>query len=790
MKFARRIYHFLGGIYFALILIAAVALFVICGTFIESITQSHLYAALFTYDNPLFSTLLWGFFINILFSATRRWPFRWKHVPFLTTHLGLLMILTGVLAKHYFGVQGTMSLSEGTASDEILLSNTYAIHVDSKSSEKPVRYPLQKSLGGNFHGLIAQNDDSLSIRLAEFYPHCTEHLASWVKGSHAFIGGLKPIPMYQVTGEEKSLPVGGQTKLHHPESYVWDLYALKTSNLEKTIGKLYSQNAHIAITDRLTKKTVHELPLENLGSTPLIGELSLPFIPLKGFDSPQLKIHYGDQAKLVIPLMGDQALFNLYEGPFLGYLPIAIDIIQKPLLAIIQDDAEDVYLVSFDPHGKVWAQPFPKGNLDVLVSYDDGFAGYTARAALPFKAYPAGRREIEEALAYPFTLQLRQAIAEGTALSSPLQMMLNASKKTNMDFPEEATLFFSHWNDSNDWLYQENRPLPNSLKTLFAAIDWTHVPPSIKQACEWTVQVFKQLSPDLKHNPCLITALRKNSWPLIESLEFEIASSKDEDKAAPYTLLTHQLFAAAELRPRGSIVENDSTPEQQAALLSAYLRAYGIHFASILPFPNETDLDQMIHSYLTAKSVENLQASPISLETLVSPKQQVAVPTKKLETNKPKVTLFVSKGSRKQALSLGYDQTGKGLKWPILDGEYLMRFQPQFQDIPYRLRLRQARQINYANSTQPYSFEGELLFTDQRNQKLTEKTISMNQVHETWDGYRFYLSSITPSDESAVKQVQIVVNYDPAKYLLTYPGAIVLSCGILMLFLLRPYRRL
>jgi uncharacterized protein YijF (DUF1287 family) len=62
-------------------------------------------------------------------------------------------------------------------------------------------------------------------------------------------------------------------------------------------------------------------------------------------------------------------------------------------------------------------------------------------------------------------------------------------------------------------------------------------------------------------------------------------------------------------------------------------------------------------------------------------------------------------------------------------------------------------------------------------------------VHETWDGYRFYLSSITPSDESAVKQVQIVVNYDPAKYLLTYPGAIVLSCGILMLFLLRPYRR-
>src|SRR4051812_16691922 len=102
MKLVKSLYYFLGGVYFALILISSVALFVIAGTFIESLTQSHSYAALFTYENPLFSALLWGFFINILFSATRRWPFKWKHIPFLITHLGLLMILAGVLAKHYF----------------------------------------------------------------------------------------------------------------------------------------------------------------------------------------------------------------------------------------------------------------------------------------------------------------------------------------------------------------------------------------------------------------------------------------------------------------------------------------------------------------------------------------------------------------------------------------------------------------------------------------------------------------------------------------------------------------
>ena len=102
----KSIYHFLGSVYFALILITTVAIFVVAGTFVESATQSHRYAALFTYESIFFVALLWGFFINILFAATRRWPFRLNHVPFLITHLGLLMILGGALTKHYFGVQG------------------------------------------------------------------------------------------------------------------------------------------------------------------------------------------------------------------------------------------------------------------------------------------------------------------------------------------------------------------------------------------------------------------------------------------------------------------------------------------------------------------------------------------------------------------------------------------------------------------------------------------------------------------------------------------------------------
>jgi uncharacterized protein YijF (DUF1287 family) len=38
-----------------------------------------------------------------------------------------------------------------------------------------------------------------------------------------------------------------------------------------------------------------------------------------------------------------------------------------------------------------------------------------------------------------------------------------------------------------------------------------------------------------------------------------------------------------------------------------------------------------------------------------------------------------------------------------------------------------------------------------------------------------------------MKQVQIVVNYDPAKYYLTYPGGCLVALGIFLLFWRKKY---
>ncbi len=129
------LFRFLGSLPVALCLIGIAALLVLIGTFIESHTQSHLLAARYTYAHPLFYLLLGGFFINILFSALFRWPFQKKHLPFLMTHLGLLMILAGTMIKNRFGLQGQRWIGEGGSEQEVLIPHTHALYLEKKGEE-------------------------------------------------------------------------------------------------------------------------------------------------------------------------------------------------------------------------------------------------------------------------------------------------------------------------------------------------------------------------------------------------------------------------------------------------------------------------------------------------------------------------------------------------------------------------------------------------------------------------------------------------------------------------------
>ncbi len=137
-KYLLALYHFLGSVSFAIILIAITILLVVIGTLLESMAASHLYAASWTYQHPFFSFLLSLYFINILFSALRRWPYKKRHIPFLLTHLGLLMLLTGQMIKNQFGLQGRLRLEKGIESNEVAIPNTLALLVENEEHKEMI----------------------------------------------------------------------------------------------------------------------------------------------------------------------------------------------------------------------------------------------------------------------------------------------------------------------------------------------------------------------------------------------------------------------------------------------------------------------------------------------------------------------------------------------------------------------------------------------------------------------------------------------------------------------------
>ena len=337
MKYFTNLYHFLGGVLFAIILIAATAILVIAGTFMESHTGSHQYADKNIYGTPLFSILLWGFFINILFAAFGRWPFRKKHTPFLITHWGLLMILGGTLVKHYAGTQGTMFLMEGSATDQVMVPGSEAIRID--TPEKTIPTYLNIPFTPN-----TQRIGEAEITLQQRFPHSQERLDSFIKGNWVVMAGVPPFP----------LETAVQAKFDEKE---WTLLAKRTSSVEMEAFNNYAANTILRLGDPSTGETVLESPLKDVlkgavtaaGDT-LTAELQLNHSSITGFNNPRLQLCFNNES-IEIPLSGPHALFNLASDPAMGSAPIEVNLLTKPKLLFLQDDHGDTMWLPSDPMG-------------------------------------------------------------------------------------------------------------------------------------------------------------------------------------------------------------------------------------------------------------------------------------------------------------------------------------------------------------------------------------------------------------------------------------------------------
>lgn len=791
MKTIKEAYHFIGGVRFAIFLIATAALCVVVGTFLESATQSHQLAASYIYSHPLFTSLLCLFFANILFSALRRWPFKPKHIPFLITHLGLLMLLGGTIIKNNAGTQGTMAVTEGCCSQEIFIPDTYALLVEKRHPQKPYekvaqQFPLVEQLGGGFKSdlkndrsfyqrfLGVQKNDQkfpeIGIKLLAYSPNAEEKLQTWIKGNRVFLKGFPAFPVYESDNlSTDTLPVSITAKIGTSQ-HLWDMMAFRTEDVAKLAEQAYIQDVKVVVKKRETGSALLSVPLASILKNKeaflegeIVGKLDFNYSFFLGFQDPSLHVDLalstGEKAKIKIPLNGAQSLLNLHKTSYLGSFPITVDLERPRTLLFIQDAKGTDHLFAFDHSGAVFNETFPSNQLSSLIVYDQGFRGYGVQSVIPFGENSPKRADIELANLHYLEEQLRHAMQQADTLIPPLKLLYDACQKSGEDFVHVFLNYLVLWDDSFSWLFPRSIHLPPHLAHTMSLISWDDLPLNIQGGCQHTCHVFSRLESHLKSgiSPQNLIGITPKSFT-----QENLPSEESSTDHALLTSITQHFFQQTESYHNDQI-ELPCTPLENSRWLSAYFRAYNIHLKSLM-----LPLKPPVNS-ITIECPLTTAYNPLSLET-------------KPEDNLPKLLVEITQNGQSEMLSLAYAKYGNGLKWPTKDGNYLLRFQPRFQKLPYRIRLRDARQINYPNSSQPLSYESDLLVTDLRDNRSVDTTISMNHVHQTWDGYRFYLANILPIDETAPQRAQIIVNHDPTKYFLTYPGGVILTIGILLLF--------
>lgn len=688
----KRLFIFLGSLPFAILLLSCLILFVALGTVLESWTESHGYAAAFTYGHPFFKILLALIFVNVLVSALRRYPFKKRHIPFLITHLGLLMVISGTIVKESFGVQGSMGLTEGSGADQVFTKHQHEIYIEQKHPRQKWALPLEVAKQGF-------QKDGIAIRVLNHYPHSKVTPLSWIVDDTAVIEGKPVAPKIPLKG---TLPKG--------TSYGdWQVIALHTNDVNSAIAKAYIENTTLLVGKQ-------KLPIEPILSYPLTITKESK-IQLKG---PV------DASILEIPLTGNMAGMLINKTyPFLGQYPVEISLFSTPTILLLEDDDSTTHFATFSPNGRIFSQSYAYEELSSIISYDQGFGGYFVSVEIPFQAKEEKHTDWN-------TEEIKNTLSEAasTPLSPPLELLREACQKSGKDFPEVCISFLKEWNQSYSWLY------PSTFKDI-DTIAWDD---SLKKGCQSAADFFT-------------LANGKDPQELLSRAGLDI------DPFTGYTEMTQHLIQNPVASPVSSTASN-------ATLLSALFRAYGIHLQTI------------------GKQIPTNQTT--TLETPLIFDYQPEKPTRHIEKNTPLIELELEKNGIKERLYLGLDPNGNGLKHPALNGQLLLRYQPTFQKIPYRLRLRDARQIHYPNSSQVLSYEADLLITDLRTGKAVSSTLSMNQVYQTWDGYRFYLSNISPGNDTEVQKVHLVANLDPAKYLITYPGAFLVALGsVLLLFFQR-----
>ena len=174
-----KILKFLSSLKFAVVNIVLLGIISAVGTFIESYYDLYL-AQQLVYQSFWMKLILISFTINLLSVMVDRWPWKKRHLPFITAHIGIIMIIIGAFLTSELGIDGSMRLEPGEKSHSIML-NPRILSVFSSFGEGSVselykdqpRFILNKpSLKKPYRIPLGAE----SMEIVDYYPYAKEKI--------------------------------------------------------------------------------------------------------------------------------------------------------------------------------------------------------------------------------------------------------------------------------------------------------------------------------------------------------------------------------------------------------------------------------------------------------------------------------------------------------------------------------------------------------------------------------------------------------------------------------------
>jgi hypothetical protein len=152
--------HLLGSLNVAVILLATIAGLIAFATIMESKFDTTV-ARYYIYDNPLFMVWLLFLALNLLCAAFTRWPWQRKHLGFVVTHAGIILMLAGAVIGKTLGFEAFVTLDKTKPPESRLVMHEDILTVDTSggirgqvpfdvamhppTEARPFSLPLEKS---------------------------------------------------------------------------------------------------------------------------------------------------------------------------------------------------------------------------------------------------------------------------------------------------------------------------------------------------------------------------------------------------------------------------------------------------------------------------------------------------------------------------------------------------------------------------------------------------------------------------------------------------------------------